>query len=592
MTVNTIKITSGPYTGNNLSDQYSYDFRVKDKTQLSVYETTDLGVRTLLTVDTDYTVAGIGDAGGGSLTRVAGNLPTDYIWYIRSDYIENQLTAFNSQGGFFPGVHEDQFDHLTFLVQQILDTRNRSFRLSDEVDLDGDFTVDDDAATRASKFLGFDSNGDTVVVAGDLDSLSVSAYMATVILAANAAAARVLLDAANLTVGNTFTAAQIFDAIATFNAIATFDAAAVFNALSTFNEKVIFNKTTHQQIGSDIESASALPNITDGDYSHITAIAAGITGATQANPVVITAVAHGLENGDKVTLADVTGMTEINGIEYTVANKADDTFELSGIDGTGFTAYVSGGSIWVSITSITTTGEVGTIIYREFDGQLVLTHHVNDLILFNDVDIITAAGDVAKFIEYASGDFKLIDYTKVNGEAVNAGTMILLATASASDDATIEFTGIDNTYKNYVVLFDDVIPATDASAFYMRTSSDGGSSFDSGASDYQHVAENRTSLDALFTTTDNAAAFMVIKATAGNATNESVSGVLRLFNPSNAIAVLVSGYGAAIDEFGTHGLLNFSGARMAATDVDAIQFYFSAGNITSGEFQLYGIKDA
>ena len=45
MTVNSTNITSGPYTGNGASDQYSYTFRVKDKTQLSVYETTDEGVR-------------------------------------------------------------------------------------------------------------------------------------------------------------------------------------------------------------------------------------------------------------------------------------------------------------------------------------------------------------------------------------------------------------------------------------------------------------------------------------------------------------------------------------------------------------------
>ena len=192
MTVNTIIITSGPYTGNGLSDQYSYDFRVKDKNQLSVYETNDNGVRTLLTVDTDYTVAGIGDAAGGILTRVAGNLPTNYIWYIRSNYIENQLTAFRSQGGFLPKVHEDQFDHQTFLIQQILDTRERSFRLSDEVDIDGDFTIDDDAAARAYKTLTFDSLGNLIA-----DSFSVGVLSDGVVVSNKASAAVLSLTAAD-----------------------------------------------------------------------------------------------------------------------------------------------------------------------------------------------------------------------------------------------------------------------------------------------------------------------------------------------------------------------------------------------------------
>jgi hypothetical protein len=56
-----------------------------------------------------------------------------------------------------------------------------------------------------------------------------------------------------------------------------------------------------------------------------------ITGATQANPVVVTAVAHGRSNGDQVYITGVVGMTELNGNYYTVRNKTDDTFELETI---------------------------------------------------------------------------------------------------------------------------------------------------------------------------------------------------------------------------------------------------------------------
>ena len=69
-----------------------------------------------------------------------------------------------------------------------------------------------------------------------------------------------------------------------------------------------------------------------------------ISGATQANPVVVTATAHGFSNGDKIAIRNVVGMTELN-IEtaYTLANVATNTFELTGIDGSGFTGYASGG---------------------------------------------------------------------------------------------------------------------------------------------------------------------------------------------------------------------------------------------------------
>lgn len=70
-----------------------------------------------------------------------------------------------------------------------------------------------------------------------------------------------------------------------------------------------------------------------------------ITGATQANPVVVTAAAHGLINGDYVFIKDIVGMTEINNRFFTIVNVTANTFELSGIDGTAFTAYISGGNV-------------------------------------------------------------------------------------------------------------------------------------------------------------------------------------------------------------------------------------------------------
>lgn len=163
MTVNTTNITSGPYAGNGVADTFSYTFRVTDKSQLSVYETDDNGVQTLLTVDTDYTVAGIGDDDGGTITRVAGALPSNYEWFIRSNYKETQLTAFESQGAYFPDLHENMADKLTFLIQQLRDTANRSIRVDDnDSSVPGISMVLPDVATRALKFLFFDAQGQPI----------------------------------------------------------------------------------------------------------------------------------------------------------------------------------------------------------------------------------------------------------------------------------------------------------------------------------------------------------------------------------------------------------------------------------------------
>ena len=77
-----------------------------------------------------------------------------------------------------------------------------------------------------------------------------------------------------------------------------------------------------------------------------------ITGATQANPVVISSVGHPYEDDDKVFITDIVGMTEANDELYTVANKTANTYELQGVDGSGFTAYVSGGEAQKKITAL------------------------------------------------------------------------------------------------------------------------------------------------------------------------------------------------------------------------------------------------
>lgn len=82
--------------------------------------------------------------------------------------------------------------------------------------------------------------------------------------------------------------------------------------------------------------------------SAITETAQTITGATAANPVVITIVGHGYSNDDEVYISDVGGMTELNGKYYRINNVTANTFELqtvdlNNLDGTAYTAYTTGG---------------------------------------------------------------------------------------------------------------------------------------------------------------------------------------------------------------------------------------------------------
>lgn len=98
----------------------------------------------------------------------------------------------------------------------------------------------------------------------------------------------------------------------------------------------------------------------DFTSTELTSVIATITGATQANPCSITATAHNLTTGDQVTIADVVGMTELNGNTYTITVVDADTFTLNGTDSSAFTAYTSGGT--ATKTAITITEDDWQII--------------------------------------------------------------------------------------------------------------------------------------------------------------------------------------------------------------------------------------
>ena len=93
--------------------------------------------------------------------------------------------------------------------------------------------------------------------------------------------------------------------------------------------------------------------------SSIASESGSITGVTQANPAVVTSAGHGLSNGENVRITGVSGMTQINNGIFTTANVATNTFQLSGIDSSAYTAYSSSGD-WSRATLTIIKGQDGT----------------------------------------------------------------------------------------------------------------------------------------------------------------------------------------------------------------------------------------
>ena len=106
-----------------------------------------------------------------------------------------------------------------------------------------------------------------------------------------------------------------------------------------------------------------------------------------------------------------------------------------------------------TITSIVTRG-IGTVVVLHFDGILTLTHNATDLILFGAGNITTAAGDEAMFVEYASGDWRCVVYTKADGTAVVGGILTNVVIIKGIADDTTLVVGDGKTHFTVPIEFD------------------------------------------------------------------------------------------------------------------------------------------
>ena len=118
---------------------------------------------------------------------------------------------------------------------------------------------------------------------------------------------------------------------------------AAYAAFALTGSGTPFAKTTHNGQACGItDVAGNIWKINPG----MTCIAAAkaITGATQTNPVRLQIVGHGYTTGRLAMITGVVGMTQINDKMYRLTVIDADNVSLDGVDGTAFTAYVSGGS--------------------------------------------------------------------------------------------------------------------------------------------------------------------------------------------------------------------------------------------------------
>ena len=163
MTVSTT-IIKNFHNGNGSATNFAYQFRILQDTDLLVIiRTNSTGAETTKTLSTHYTVAGAGDASGGSITFTAGNIPASgETVVIRRNVPQTQAIDYIANDPFPAETHEEGLDRGTMVAQQVAEESDRSIKLSRTNTMNStEFTVG--ATDRANKILAFDSSGEISV---------------------------------------------------------------------------------------------------------------------------------------------------------------------------------------------------------------------------------------------------------------------------------------------------------------------------------------------------------------------------------------------------------------------------------------------
>jgi len=186
--------------------------------------------------------------------------------------------------------------------------------------------------------------------------------------------------------------------------------------------------------------------------------------------------------------------------------------------------------------------------------------------------------------------------------SAGGANMVFIKKLTASGSATLSFVGgasgvvLDDTYKEYLFTFKDIHPATDGKSLTLNFSIDGGSNYNVAKTTtffyaYHDEGNSNASLDynnGKDLAQGTGEQFIILGI--GNDNDQSGSGTLHLFNPSNT--TFVKHFIAHTHSYeSTNNAQNcyVAGYVNTTSAVNAIQFKMNSGNIDVGDICLYGI---
>jgi len=162
LTISTTTIKNS-YNGDGSTTAFTYTFKVADQNEIQVIIRSSNGTETVKTLTTHYTVSGVGNAGGGTVTFTSGNIPVSgETVVLRRDTDITQTMDLIDNDPMSADTIETAHDKTIAIAQELQEQIDRSIKLSRTNTMTStEFTVD--ATNRANKILAFDSAGEIAV---------------------------------------------------------------------------------------------------------------------------------------------------------------------------------------------------------------------------------------------------------------------------------------------------------------------------------------------------------------------------------------------------------------------------------------------
>lgn len=188
----------------------------------------------------------------------------------------------------------------------------------------------------------------------------------------------------------------------------------------------------------------------------------------------------------------------------------------------------------------------------------------------------------------ASRTITLQDLDGTMAYLADRGMVLLQSQTVSSPVASVVFTNMTG-YTNYLVLFSNYTPATNATGLNMQMSINNGSSFISAAASYR--SQNFITFGASTAAATSTGTFLSLSSNHNNTAGTACAGSIFINNPGGGFFTTVNYNSFYIT--GAVSTANYlTGGQCVGTTsaVNAFAIFPSSGNISSGNFQLYGIR--